>query len=66
MISWGRQGGAEIPEKVSMVLEAFQDSRMLADPVLADQSFLSPGITFVHRKSHRCVMEVAQVRLAAV
>jgi len=43
-----RQGGAEIPEKVSMVLEAFQDSRLLEDPVLADQSFLSPGTQYLY------------------
>jgi hypothetical protein len=42
-----RQGGGEIPEKVSMVLEAFQDSRLLEDPVLADQSFLSPGTQYL-------------------
>jgi len=41
------QSRAETPEKVSMVLEAFQDSRMLADPVLADVSYLAPGTQYL-------------------
>lgn len=39
---------AGIPEKVSMVLEAFQDSRMLQEPVLAGDSYLSPGTQYLY------------------
>jgi len=41
------QSRAETPEKVSMVLEAFQDSRMLAEPVFADESYLAPGTQYL-------------------
>jgi len=41
------QSRAETPEKVSMVLEAFQDSRMLAEPVYADESYLAPGTQYL-------------------
>jgi len=41
---------AEIPEKVSMVLEAFQDSRALAEPVLLspDTSYLTAGTEYLY------------------
>lgn len=41
---------AEIPEKVSMVLEAFQDSRRLADPIklTPDASYLSSGTEYLY------------------
>ena len=40
----------EIPEKVSMVLEAFQDSRRIADPVKLDPtaSYLTAGTTYLY------------------
>eukprot|EP00531_Pseudo-nitzschia_arenysensis_P002930 CAMPEP_0116114812 /NCGR_PEP_ID=MMETSP0329-20121206/173_1 /TAXON_ID=697910 /ORGANISM="Pseudo-nitzschia arenysensis, Strain B593" /LENGTH=287 /DNA_ID=CAMNT_0003608203 /DNA_START=76 /DNA_END=939 /DNA_ORIENTATION=+ len=43
------QPAAEIPEKVSMVLEAFQDSSGMAPPKLlaADASFLSAGTEYM-------------------
>jgi hypothetical protein len=41
---------AEMPEKVSMVLEAFQDSRALAEPVLLspDSSYLTAGTEYLY------------------
>jgi hypothetical protein len=41
---------AEIPEKVSMVLEAFQDSRGLAEPILLspDTSYLTAGTEYLY------------------
>lgn len=41
---------ADIPDKVSMVLEAFQDSRQLADPIkiTPDTSYLDPGTEYLY------------------
>lgn len=51
---------AEIPTKVSMVLEAFQDSRMIQPPVLSGQSFLSPGTQylFVNEPLYEVVFDI--------
>lgn len=44
------QPKVEIPEKVSMVLEAFQDSRRVGDPVKLspESSFLTAGTTYLY------------------
>jgi len=44
------QPKAEIPDKVSMVLEAFQDSRRVGDPVklAPDSSYLNAGTTYLY------------------
>jgi len=41
---------ADIPDKVSMVLEAFQDSRQIAEPILVtpDDSYLNPGTEYLY------------------